>query len=149
MGIAFVGVVCKKSHFYGMNSYYTHGKQTMGTLAHELGHTFGAGHSTRGVMDYTTFDELRFWNEKWSGQTNNYADMCRAINSGKNGGRGRVTNCFLPLTNVGPSYTDRCGNSVVEEGEECDGGDCCTDKCKLKAAAQCDTTFTIMKKATI
>ena len=26
MGIAFVGVVCKKSHFYGMNSYYTHGK---------------------------------------------------------------------------------------------------------------------------
>ena len=146
MGIAFVGVVCKKSHFYGMNSYYTHGKQTMGTLAHELGHTFGAGHSTRGVMDYTTFDELRFWNEKWSGQTNNYADMCRAINSGKNGGRGRVTNCFLPLTNVGPSYTDRCGNSVVEEGEECDGGDCCTDKCKLKAAAQCDTTFTIMKK---
>ena len=31
-----------------------------------------------------------------------------------------------------------CGNNKLELGEDCDGGSCCTNECKLKATAHCN-----------
>ena len=31
-----------------------------------------------------------------------------------------------------------CGNYKLELGEDCDGGSCCTNECKLKASAHCN-----------
>ena len=31
-----------------------------------------------------------------------------------------------------------CGNDKLELGEDCDGGSCCTNECKIKATAHCN-----------
>jgi len=31
-----------------------------------------------------------------------------------------------------------CGNNKLEPGEDCDGGSCCTNECKLKPTAHCN-----------
>jgi len=31
-----------------------------------------------------------------------------------------------------------CGNNELEPGEDCDGGSCCTNECKLKPTTHCN-----------
>lgn len=57
VGVAYVGTLCKEN--FNVAVSYIHGSSTWLTVAHELGHTFGASHSfengvgdTGGIMDY-------------------------------------------------------------------------------------------------
>uniref|UniRef100_A0A4X2KF04 ADAM metallopeptidase domain 30 n=1 Tax=Vombatus ursinus TaxID=29139 RepID=A0A4X2KF04_VOMUR len=109
-----------------------------GWSAHELGHGVGIHHDT----------------------DNCYCGRRRDCTMHRNGGHGfsncsfveyynYVTQGGLCLDNIpGLPYTlKRCGNKVVETGEECDCGTieqckkdkCCQPNCKLKPGAQCNT----------
>jgi hypothetical protein len=137
VGLAYEGTVCRLSWSYGWNTLSETSLQTWETFAHELGHTFGAAHTTQGIMSYNSFPEFKLTNQKTDNTYTNFDSMCDAINTGLEGGTYFTGNCFK-------SVGGTCGNSVVEDGEECDGGTCCTVTCQLVEGAQCDKTFTVL-----
>jgi len=121
------------------------------TFAHEVGHNFGSPHDESGVC--TPGDS----NEDPKG---NYIMYARATNGDKENNnlfspcsirkmsavlRTRKDECFKPFDQ------ERCGNGILEDGEECDCGypedckgvdDCCipageVDECKLKPGKVC------------
>eukprot|EP01114_Cavostelium_apophysatum_P005234 TRINITY_DN15_c0_g1_i4.p1 TRINITY_DN15_c0_g1~~TRINITY_DN15_c0_g1_i4.p1 ORF type:complete len:1108 (+),score=287.35 TRINITY_DN15_c0_g1_i4:71-3394(+) len=41
------------------------------------------------------------------------------------------TNTYAPIVTLPPVV---CGNGIIESGEQCDGGDCCTSSCTFKSS---------------
>lgn len=128
------------------------------TVAHELGHNFGAQHSwvhnvddgMGGIMDYGTgklpANDPDNPNE-YAFHSANKAEMCNHLNKALNGTQtiytSPVTDTRVNLVNVWSTNGNSCGDGVVDEDEECDAGGvespCCTSQCKLTPGSQCVT----------
>ncbi|KAJ8341722.1 hypothetical protein SKAU_G00340130 [Synaphobranchus kaupii] len=132
----------------GLTSTRNYGKTILTKEAdlvttHELGHNFGAEHDPDNVPHCAPNDE----------HGGKYVMYPIAV-SGDRANNKRFSNCSKisigkTLRHKAPvCFRERnsrvCGNSRVEEGEECDPGllhlnddHCCTSTCKLKTDAQC------------
>lgn len=110
-------------------------------LAHELGHNLGAEHdsnecrpapSSGGAYLMHPYAVMGF--EK----NNRFLSNCSRNSIGRVIRR-KAPTCFIGVVD------NVCGNGVVEEGEECDGGDvghghndpCCDSSCRLTPGSQC------------
>lgn len=127
VGIAWVGTLCNPNNFASVSSYSS---SFWLTIAHELGHNFGAGHTfqegqgrTGGIMDYGNglLNGIYQFHTQYTKES-----MCRTISNALS----RYPSCLSGLTTS-------CGNGVLESGEECDDSSPCCQQCKLAAGAQC------------
>ncbi|RPA87031.1 zincin, partial [Ascobolus immersus RN42] len=171
VGLAWLGMVCRSEADEKADGSVVSGANVVArtgiewkVVAHEMGHTFGAVHdcdvglcsnplivqasrccplsattcSAQGmyIMNPSTDDQI----EQFSPCT--VGNICSAI-----GRRAVNTNCLTSNRNVQIISENRCGNGIIEEGEECDcGGEegckdntCCNPKtCKFTTNSVCD-----------
>ncbi|XP_059555492.1 LOW QUALITY PROTEIN: disintegrin and metalloproteinase domain-containing protein 20-like [Myotis daubentonii] len=139
LGLSFVGTVCNSNYNCGVDSFrYDNVHSSAYTVAHEIGHNLGmlhddktctCGHNQCIMYAYPT-SATRFSNCSYASFMNNIASQT----------------CLYFPSNTGNIFTlARCGNSVVEEGEECDCGalhlcmkdPCCESNCTLSVGAAC------------
>jgi len=102
--------------------------------AHELGHNFGSPHDPIG----SSCDPSGNNNFLMYPSLNTYSNGDDFSSCSKNSINQVISvkgSCFKIFSGSGT-----CGNGVVEPGEACDGGPCCTSSCSLKSGAQCDST---------
>uniref|UniRef100_A0A8C6SLZ3 ADAM metallopeptidase domain 17a n=1 Tax=Neogobius melanostomus TaxID=47308 RepID=A0A8C6SLZ3_9GOBI len=132
----------------GLTSTKNYGKTILTKEAdlvttHELGHNFGAEHDPDNVLQCAPSDDqggkFVMYPIAVSGDhvNNKRFSSCSKTSIGKTL-RFKAPACFKERN------SKVCGNSRVEEGEECDPGllhlnddPCCTADCKFKPAAQC------------
>lgn len=132
----------------GLTSTKNYGKTILTKEAdlvttHELGHNFGAEHDPDNIRQCAPSDDqggkFVMYPIAVSGDhvNNKRFSNCSKISIGKTL-RFKAPACFKERN------SKVCGNSRVEEGEECDPGllylendDCCTADCKLKPGFQC------------
>ncbi|XP_059551272.1 disintegrin and metalloproteinase domain-containing protein 20-like [Myotis daubentonii] len=139
IGLAFVGTVCNSIRNCGVESLMDNKLSAVAhTVSHEIGHNFGMNHDDKTctcghkqcIMYPVRSNGIRFSN-------------CSYASLMKTNAR---QNCIYVSSNAGNIFTlARCGNSVVEEGEECDCGalhlcmedPCCESDCTLSPGAAC------------
>ncbi|KAF2664035.1 ADAM family of metalloprotease ADM-B [Microthyrium microscopicum] len=134
-------------------------------IAHETGHTFGAVHdcTSQTCSDGTSTQQMccplssgtcdagqKFIMNPSTAQGITAFSQCSIGNICAAIGRGSVkTSCFSSNKAVPLLTAAKCGNGIVEQGEECDcggtagcGSDACCDPntCKFKNGAVCDDT---------
>ena len=122
IGKAYVGVLCNDNsnfHYARSISYFSE-RNFFITIAHELGHNFGAMHSfeegkgtTGGIMDYgdgTLNGEFQF-NRKYR-----YDEICSFLDN--NLEKCQAQGSFVKSNSSNLNAT--CGNGIVEPGEECE-----------------------------
>ncbi|XP_030642049.1 disintegrin and metalloproteinase domain-containing protein 17a [Chanos chanos] len=132
----------------GLTSTKNYGKTILTKEAdlvttHELGHNFGAEHDPDNINYCAPSDDqggkFVMYPIAVSGDhvNNKRFSNCSKISVSKTL-RFKAPNCFKERS------SKLCGNSRVEEGEECDPGllhqnddPCCTSTCKFKADSQC------------
>ena len=120
-GIAYLGTTCSAGTS-GVGWTRNWGDYTMMTVAHEIGHNFNAAHTIGegGIMSYDSpvGRELAF-------RGDNPTQICSHVNAVRGV-------CYGVMT-------PRCGNGVIEPGEDCDDTTpCCNSAtCKLAVGAKC------------
>ncbi|XP_051038193.1 disintegrin and metalloproteinase domain-containing protein 26A-like [Phodopus roborovskii] len=144
LGLAYIGTICTKINC-AVNSFQTDSLQTMSfIIAHEMGHNLGMEHDkefcTCGlwscIMAPAQSNSPRFSNCS-------YEQMFRTITR-----RDCLYNypeeiIRMNITTVRPPA--KCGNYIVENGEQCDCGTpdscetdpCCQEDCAFKPGAEC------------
>jgi hypothetical protein len=127
IGLAWMGVLCSSQYGTGVSSWT--GSLWL-TIAHEVGHNFGANHAfqegqgtTGGIMDYGD-GEYPIGSGIYQFHSGyNKAEMCAEIQS------------IQSTTGITPycwsNYAPVCGNGVVEQGEQCDDSSSCCSACRL------------------
>ncbi|NP_001407912.1 a disintegrin and metallopeptidase domain 25 (testase 2) [Rattus norvegicus] len=139
LGLAYVGTVCMPSLNCGIDRLIGHNLFYFGhIIAHEMGHNLGMQHDegscTCGAKDClmapTDSGIQKFSNCSYSAFWTTYA----------------TANCMRKETKpLGSLKSKRCGNGVVDDGEQCDCGSaemcardpCCKSSCTLKDGATC------------
>ncbi|XP_059551269.1 disintegrin and metalloproteinase domain-containing protein 20-like [Myotis daubentonii] len=141
-GLAYIKTVCKSYASCGVDSFMNDNVYSFAYIvSHEIGHNLGmdhdgptctCGHKTC-IMYEGNESATRFSNCSYADFMNMMGTIARK-------------NCLYISSNTGNIFTlARCGNSVVEEGEECDCGalhlcmkdPCCESNCTLSAGAAC------------
>lgn len=139
VGLAYVGTICSKNSGCSANQWA--GPNSWLTVAHEIGHNFGARHSfeegqgsTGGIMDYG--DGLYLGEYQFNSQYRR-SEMCAAIETSKS--RCGAYNSYTSCAVCWGTFTPSCGNGILEEGEECDDPSSCCDQstCTLYLGNQC------------
>jgi len=143
-GIAAVGSMCgTRSGGIVRDFLGSHSLPIADAMTHEIGHNFGMAHNTRNCYCANSYDcimdaTLGSSQKAWSTCSKDYLEQNLKIGLGS---------CLLNVPATDRIYgTQRCGNEIVEPGEECDCGlpvDCtssCCDasNCKLLPEADCD-----------
>ncbi|XP_028406843.1 disintegrin and metalloproteinase domain-containing protein 10-like [Dendronephthya gigantea] len=110
------------------------------TMAHEVGHSFGAEHDPKHCQPGgKEGNYLMFEHASDTGHINNDRFSQCSITTMNRILVSRAHECFTD----GTSY---CGNEIIEPGEDCDCGDhyncksrdpCCSESCVLQFPAQC------------
>jgi len=139
LGTAHTGTICQGYWNCGASVYYS---RLWRTVAHELGHGFGASHSfengigrTGGIMDYADGSIIGSPN-LFRFQFSRRTEMCTVLQ------RSIDENCqHLTLTSQA-----RCGDKSLTSNEECEcanGSTSCTgcSKCKLTASVCSSGTY--------
>ncbi|XP_006082071.1 disintegrin and metalloproteinase domain-containing protein 25-like [Myotis lucifugus] len=139
VGLAFIGTVCNSFHNCGVESLMDNNLNAVAhTVSHEIGHNFGMNHDDKTctcghkhcIMYPVRSNGIRFSNCSYASFMDTNARQ----------------NCMYVSLNTGNIFTlARCGNSVVEDGEECDCGalhlcmedPCCESDCTLSPGAAC------------
>ncbi|XP_016055734.1 PREDICTED: disintegrin and metalloproteinase domain-containing protein 20-like [Miniopterus natalensis] len=139
VGLAYVGTVCILRHNTGVESFMTDNLHTFAYIvSHEIGHNLGMHHDDKTcvcerkhcIMYPSQAAASTFSNCSYAAFMNTIAKR----------------NCMYISSNIENIFTlKRCGNSVVEEGEQCDCGTlslcmkdrCCASNCTLKRGAAC------------
>ncbi|CAJ0571858.1 unnamed protein product, partial [Mesorhabditis spiculigera] len=145
VGKAYKGTMCSLDYSGGVDvDHQEDAALVAATVAHEMGHNFGMGHdpiddenmceckNDHCLMHPTAgYSYPAYWSE---------CSLRQLFNSLERG----VDFCLHNQPGVTVSDPNRCGNGVVDPGEECDCGaeicpsDCCIGKtCQLRPAAEC------------
>ncbi|XP_043859487.1 disintegrin and metalloproteinase domain-containing protein 30-like [Dromiciops gliroides] len=138
LGWAFVGTVCERK--FGVSTSTLPNRNLVAPAtwsAHELGHGVGMPHDKRGCYCQGKTDCIMGTGGRFGFSNCSFIHYFNLVT-----GKG------VCLDNVpGFQYTlKKCGNKVVDSGEECDCGTieeckkdmCCQPDCKLKPGAQCN-----------
>ena len=127
LGVASMGATCTTFN----SGWSTLSTFTWSIFTHEVGHNFGAHHTMTegGIMSYDNAPEFVFKGE-------NPQQVCNHI------AEARLDKLNFQSVPGSVCYTDflsgTCGNYILEPGEDCDGGSCCTNECKLKPTSYCN-----------
>ncbi|XP_066108782.1 disintegrin and metalloproteinase domain-containing protein 25-like [Saccopteryx bilineata] len=139
LGLAYVGGACKSSYNCGVESFMNndaHGFSSV--VAHEIGHNFGMEHDVQTCgcgLKTCIMAEYHSLSNRFSNCS--YAEFINTIQNVK---------CLYTSSNTEDLFTlTQCGNSVVEQGEECDCGalhlcekdPCCQPNCTFRSGAAC------------
>ncbi|XP_005865892.2 PREDICTED: disintegrin and metalloproteinase domain-containing protein 21 [Myotis brandtii] len=140
LGIAYVAGICRPPIDCGVNNFQEDPWSLFAlTVAHELGHTLGMQHDDEFCwcgQSGCIMSAIRMPAERFTNCS--YADFTKTtLNQGS---------CLHNLPSTGEMLIlKRCGNDVVEEGEECDCGSvkqceqdpCCLLNCTLSPGSAC------------
>ncbi|XP_007538567.2 disintegrin and metalloproteinase domain-containing protein 25-like [Erinaceus europaeus] len=139
LGIAFTGSVCKADYNCGVDSFINDNLQEFAfTVSHELGHNLGMAHDD-GLCTCGHRSCIMFPNKGSSTRFSNcsYAMFWDFVL--------QATCLCIPPHKENIFKHARCGNSLIEEGEECDCGSiklcekdpCCQSNCTLTPGSDC------------
>ncbi|XP_004682571.1 PREDICTED: disintegrin and metalloproteinase domain-containing protein 25-like [Condylura cristata] len=131
LGLAYVGGVCSRGYNCAIESFTSNQLYKVAYIvAHELGHNLGMSHDdsfcTCGRRNCIMFPE-KVSATKFSNCS--YASFWNYVGQ---------TTCLQIASDIIFKHK-RCGNSVVEEGEECDCG--CINECAKDPCCQSDCTL--------
>uniref|UniRef100_G1Q1Q2 ADAM metallopeptidase domain 21 n=1 Tax=Myotis lucifugus TaxID=59463 RepID=G1Q1Q2_MYOLU len=139
VALSFVGTICNPDLNCAVDSFINDDLYSFAYIvSHEIGHTLGMPHddktctcgNSQCIMYGYESGATKFSNCSYAGFMNKIASQ----------------NCLYFPSNTGKIFTlARCGNNVIEEGEECDCGalhlcmkdPCCESNCTLSAGAAC------------
>ena len=121
IGLAYLGATCRTDNV-GVGWTTLQDESTLLTVAHEVGHNFNAAH-TFGDGGLMSYDGTRIKEFKFRGS--NPSQICSHINAVQGV-------CYGVMS-------PRCGNGVIEAGEDCDDATVCCNRttCRLAIGAQC------------
>ncbi|XP_054573605.1 disintegrin and metalloproteinase domain-containing protein 20-like [Eptesicus fuscus] len=143
VGLAYKKAVCLTHFNCGVDSFMDNNLYEFSYIvSHEIGHNLGMNHDgpncecghKKCIMAPSKTSATRFSNCSYA----NFMDLMSTIMTRRN--------CLYLSSDRGSIFTlAQCGNSVVEEGEECDcgalhlciGDPCCESNCTLSAGAAC------------
>ncbi|XP_078011058.1 disintegrin and metalloproteinase domain-containing protein 30-like [Phascolarctos cinereus] len=139
LGWAYVGGACTRNFAVSTSVLkYEDLVTPSGWSAHELGHGVGINHDAGNCVCQGKRQCIMFTGGRYGFSNCSFVEYFNNVNIGG-----------VCLDNIPglPYILKKCGNKVVETGEECDCGTveqckkdkCCQPDCKLKPGAQCDT----------
>ncbi|XP_027820578.1 disintegrin and metalloproteinase domain-containing protein 20-like [Ovis aries] len=142
IGWSFIGTVCSDRYSCGIESFHNEGVSTLShVVIHETSHVLGMNHDNTNLCKCAASRCIMF---PYVGVTTKYTNCSYADYWNLVHRRHCLYIAPDPLTVLRET---RCGNSVVEEGEECDCGPvkkctadpCCQLNCTMTAGVNCSS----------